>query len=133
MPNTPGPAGYLLAWWVSVVTLAVTLALGFPDSEDTSFVAGFGLYLALTGAVSLPFAAIGVLLVHVTCGRFRQQWVHVAAAGVAGFYAGVWLGPFVALMVAASTALGRLVVVPLVWARRAAHAERAPLSPEPAR
>lgn len=131
MPNTPGPAGYLLAWWVSLVAVGLGLTLAFP--EEARWWARFAIYLVATAGISLPLAAIGVLLVHVACGRFSQQWVHVAAAGVAGFYAGVWLGPFVALMVAASTALGRLVVVPLVWARRAAHAERAPLSPEPAR
>ncbi len=126
--NTPGLTGYLLAWlaadtlFAGIVTLSM---LAEPDATLVDLVAWALLAASYVGVASIPFAVVGILLVHAACFRVRAQWVHVAAAGVAGLIPAVlfwsllgeWPGwPYDGLPIA--TALGRWAVVPLVHHRR---------------
>lgn len=128
-PHTPGLAGYLAAWALSCVVMvegAATIALADPAADqplrDALAVLGLGCFWV--PMYSLPFAVIGIPLVHLACRRARAQWVHVVGAGLAGLLpvvavrllAGEWVWTWGA--VAACTAIGRLAVVPMVWHRR---------------
>lgn len=129
-PNTPGPSGYVLAWLVSVAVYAVIFAAGTSIADGTGIgtaAAVLVVYGGFIGIVSVPFALIGAGVGHAVCRRVREQWVHVAAAGVAGALPaalmvmidpqrGVWLW----WMIPVATAIGRWSVVPLVRAARAA-------------
>jgi hypothetical protein len=127
--NTPGVGGYVIAWAISVVGFAacfpVAALLDSVGVGPGEALAWFGVVLVLAGFVSVPLAVAGILAVHVACRRVRAQWVHVAAAGLAGVAAiELWgrASPDVqplAMMLGAATAFGRLAVVPLVWRRRA--------------
>ncbi|WP_215814195.1 hypothetical protein [Pimelobacter sp. 30-1] len=125
MPNTPGAGGYLLAWVASV--LAFSAALG-------TLAGGLGMTLLVAvyaSVCSVPFAVVGILLVHFGCRGVRSQAAHVAAAGLAGAVSAIVLvGPYpealgLALVLGSATAFGRLVVVPLVWRRRDSAASAA--------
>jgi hypothetical protein len=127
-----------LAWGVSVAVFDVLLSVDAAVAGGYSFVqwlAILAFYVQIVGWVSLPFALVGVALVHLTCRRIPSQAVHVAAAGLAGGLPWAvfrlprrrdgllcWL-----LGVPVATAVARWSVVPLVTRRR-----RAALSP-PAR
>ncbi|HWJ12015.1 MAG TPA: hypothetical protein VNS46_21710 [Nocardioides sp.] len=125
MVNTPGPLGYVLAWLTSVLSLGVMLVPPHPLQPEP-LLASAATALALV-PLSAPFAAAGILLVEHTCGGAPEQWRHVLAATAAGAMAGglltlVSVGLVVLIpMIAASTALGRTVVIPLVWHRRRRH------------
>lgn len=120
MVNTPGVGGYLVAWATSVVTLATLLVMDFELGPPESVV---WILMFLT-PTSIPFAVAGTFLVHHVCRGAPQQWRHVLAATAAGAMAGGFvalgdMGPVVLVpMAAASTALGRTVVIPVVWLRR---------------
>lgn len=120
--NTPGPGGYLFAWAVSVVAFAVLLLVALePDPVPPQTVVWILVFLT---PMSAPFAVAGTLFVHCTCRDTQQQWRHVLAATAAGAMAGglvslVNVGLVVLVpMLAASTGLGRLAVVPVVQRRR---------------
>lgn len=127
--NTPGLAGYLAAWALSCVAMVGGLAgtaLADPTTDQpletalTWLVLG-SLYVPL---YSLPFALVGVPLVHLLCRRVPRQWVHAVAAGAAGLLpmaamgllTGEWVWTWGAI--AGCTALGRWAVVPMVRRRR---------------
>lgn len=105
---TPGPGAWG-SWLDGVVDLLVALVLA-------------AIYV---GIVSVPFALVGVPLVHLLCRRARRQWVHVSVAGAAGLlaglaFAGVARGvdglaywPWMVLVVPVATAGGRAAVIPL--------------------
>ena len=112
--NTPGVGGYLAAWLVSVGTFAVLLALGSRTFDP--LVAGVLLVAVLV--VSTPFAVVGMLAVHFLCRHVGAQWVHVVAAGVAGFVAFCWVNLLLGVLVGGATAFGRASVVPMVDERR---------------
>jgi hypothetical protein len=130
MKNTPGPAGYLLAWVASaaVVDLAfvgdTVVNGGGPVSEAIPALLFYGY---VTMVFSAPFACVGIPLVHFTCRNVSAQWVHVVVAAAAGWTPVVTLsliagqgpgfGDGLALLPIA-TAIGRWSVVPLVWRRR---------------
>ena len=123
--NTPGVGGYVVAWLVSVLGFSAELALSMSDGAPYLLV--LALSTAFAMVISLPFAGAGIELVHLACREVPAQALHVAAAGVAGACAGVLLmatgcGWLCVPLLAAPTALGRLVVVPMVWRRRAAAA-----------
>ncbi|WP_436701951.1 hypothetical protein [Nocardioides sp. BYT-33-1] len=142
MVTTPGVGGYLVAWLVSVLafTLGLLPWLHMPRAEGPGWSETI-VTLYAVGIFSIPFACIGVPLVHFACREIRSQWVHVLCAGVVGWLSlvvpGILFGAdpsvgdsrtgppdelFVgALILGGSTALGRLAVVPLVWLRRAAR------------
>lgn len=128
MPNTPGALGYLLSWVVSDLLFVGVLAGIAMVSEDhyglvdlLFYVLLFGFYVAI---ISTPFACAGILFVHFTCHQISEQWVHVLAAATAGaMTGGVMTLLAVDLVVlipvlAASTALARAAVIPLVQERR---------------
>lgn len=125
MPNTPGTCGYLQAWAVSVMAFSVELAVLW-DDDVGSLWDGFVFLVWMVGLVSLPFGVVGILVVHFLCRAVEAQAVHVLAAGAAGWAClavpflvfGEPGGVLVGLAVSGPTALGRLVVVPLVWDRR---------------
>lgn len=134
-PNTPGVAGYLLAALIADVLFAAGLYL--PVLADETVTWQDALFWAFLLAFfvtlySVPFAALGLLAVHVACVRVPAQWVHVLAAGAAGLLPMVvfsvmtqqWeVVPFAGVPVA--TALGRWAVVPLVRQRRDSAGPRA--------
>ncbi|GAA1506444.1 hypothetical protein GCM10009788_07880 [Nocardioides humi] len=121
MPNTPGIGGYLMAWLVSILALPPLLAAAFKEPLGPGMAVVVGMYAA---ANSVPFACIGIPVVHLACRRVRSQSIHVVAAGAVGWVSAVllmWPDPgytSFAIALAGSTACGRLVVVPLVWRRR---------------
>lgn len=128
MTNTPGALGYLLAWALSDLFFAGILAGTTMVSEGAygpgdllSYVLLIGFYVAI---VSTPFACAGILFVHFTCRQISQQWVHVLAAATAGAMTGGVLALLAVDLVvlipllAASTALARAAVIPLVQERR---------------
>ncbi|XBB66436.1 hypothetical protein ABFU82_20335 [Nocardioides sp. WV_118_6] len=128
-PNTPGPGGYALAWLVSVLLVDAAVVLGTDLGGPPAGLADAVIALWAVGVsgafFSLPIAIPGVLMVHLACRAVPAQWVHVAAAGLVGLAPAVMLivatgePPELGLaLLAGSTALGRLVVVPLVWRRR---------------
>lgn len=129
MPSTPGPGGYVLAWLASVLIFGGgVIVAGRPAWSDLG--AALVVVLLATLVVSIPFAVVGMLVVHVLCAPVEAQWFHVLVAGLVGYAAMVvpallsgdpdWfgLGPWLA----ATTALARAAVVPLVHRRRAAAA-----------
>ena len=129
-PHTPGVAGYALAVLVSVVVVVV--AIGVLEGGEPTLAAdlrtGLGL-VGLVGALGLPFAVPGVLVVHLCCRRVPEQWVHVVAAGFAGLVAGLVLDVLAVwaeapLVLATATAVGRWSVVPLVLRRRRVQERR---------
>lgn len=103
MKNTPGLGGYLAAWAVSIVVFA--------------YYASF---------FSVPFAAVGIPLVHLACRKADAQWVHVLVAGAVGLLPMIVFGfagdptALGAPLVPVATAIGRWSVVPLVDRRRRA-------------
>lgn len=128
-PSTPGLAGYLAAWALScLVTVAgaAGIALADPSADqpllDALVVLTLGSFWV--PLYSLPFAVVGIPLVHLACRRVEAQWVHVVAAGAAGLLpalavrlmTGEWIWAWASI--AACTALGRLAVVPMVRQRR---------------
>lgn len=125
MVNTPGVGGYLLAWLVSVLAFSVELAVLWDDGTGGLW-DGFVFLVWLVGLASLPFAAVGVPVVHFMCRAVEAQAVHVLAAGAVGWLslgllpvlAGDPGGVLAGLALAGPAALGRLAVVPLVWDRR---------------
>ncbi len=137
-PHTPGLGGYLLAWLASV--LAFTWLLVMFDNAGGSGPLGapideFAAIACWVGVISVLFAPWAMPLVHYTCRNLDAQVLHVFSAGVAGAVVGVLfslLAPgFVAFVpqLALSTVIGRVVVVPLVWWRRAAAARAADVGP----
>lgn len=130
MENTPGPGGYLLAWGVSAAFPGLVIAGAGLVAGQTSFVDAVSigyLYSFFTMMASVPFACVGIPLVHLACRRVRCQAVHVLAAGLAGalpvvvlsLVVGRWIGLDDGLIfIPFATALGRLSVVPLVHRRR---------------
>jgi len=129
--NTPRPGGYVVAWAMSVVAYSAMFAVGtsFRDGSGAgTALAVLVIYGAGIAAASIPFALLGVALVHLVCRRVRFQVAHVLAAGIAGAVpavvmvaidqqAGTWLW----WMIPAATAIGRWSVVPLVKRRREAE------------
>ena len=124
-PSTPGIGGYLLAWLVSVLVFTAVLEVGLDDPVDNGFT-DFVVLAWGVGIYSLPFALVGIPVVHFLGRSVRAQSVHVLAAGAVG-WACLGLLPLLAgepeaavlgLALAGPTALGRLAVVPLVWDRR---------------
>lgn len=128
-PSTPGLAGYLAAWAVScLVTVAgaAGIALADPSADqpllDALAVLALGSFWV--PVYSLPFAVVGIPLVHLACRRVDAQWVHVAAAVAAGLLpavairqmTGEWIWAWASIAVC--TGLGRLAVVPMVRRRR---------------
>ncbi|MEV5000420.1 hypothetical protein [Nocardioides sp. LML1-1-1.1] len=127
MPNTPGPGGYALAWLASVLIFGGGLVVASrPTRADLDAV--LIVVLVATLVVSIPFAVVGVLVVHVLCAPVEAQWFHVLVAGLVGYAATVvaaslsgdpdWFG--IGPWLAATTALARAAVIPLVHRRRAA-------------
>ncbi len=122
-PNTPGTCGYLQAWAVSVMAFAVELLVMSGWTSELGALPGL---MFLVAVFSLPYAPAGVLVVHLLCASIESQAVHVLAAGAAGWaclaipsvLSGELAGIFTGLALAGPTALGRLVVVPLVGDRR---------------
>ena len=118
----PGPGGYVLA--VVTADLVVSLLLGalvFTDAATSPFT-GVMIALAYASVFSVPFALVGVVVVHLGCRRNRSQFVHVLAAGAAGLLSAVVANATVfggrahALYVVLplATALGRAALVPAV-------------------
>ena len=119
--HTPGLAGYLLSWLVSVLAFAILLPLftGVAPGDYAAGVFVVGYYAAL---VSVVVAPIGILLVHGLCRNVAPQAVHVLVAALVGF--GLVMVFYVrepdtetlamALALGTSTGVGRLAVVPLV-------------------
>ncbi|HWJ12016.1 MAG TPA: hypothetical protein VNS46_21715 [Nocardioides sp.] len=117
----------MLAWLMSCLVMVgamghvVLLTSEAPVADAAAWVVIAACFVPL---YSLPFALVGVPLVHLVCRRVGAQWVHVVVAGLAGLLplavAGVMTGEWVwgVAPVGACTALGRLAVVPLVWRRR---------------
>ncbi len=120
--NTPGVGGYVAAWATSVVVFALVLQLSLePGPVPPQSVLWILVILMPTSA---PFACAGILLVHYVCRGERRQSLHVLVAGTAGAMAGgfvtlvsVYLVVLIPV-IAASTAIGRAAVIPLVWRRR---------------
>jgi hypothetical protein len=142
--NTPGIGGYALAVAVSVVatstlvfaplTLAALLA-GATAGEEVAVMALFWGYAIVIGlAVALPFALVGVPIIHLLCRDRPSQIVHVVVTGAVSFallmvVLGLMAGgagtdaDLVALAAAAalvgvSTMIGRASVIPLVRRRQ---------------
>ena len=135
-PSTPGLTGYLAGWAVSCLVMiggSAGIALADPSADqpllDALAVLALGSFWV--PMYSLPFALVGIPLVHLACRRVDAQWVHVVAAGAAGLLpmvlvrqmTGEWIGGFA--LIALCTAAGRLAVVPIVRQRRDSAAPRA--------
>lgn len=124
-PNTPGVRGYLLAWLVSVLVFSLEVVV-LSGEGIVDLLVGFVVIAGVTGLFSVPFAAIGVPVVHFSCRRVEAEAVHVLAAGTVGWVSFAALplfngDPWAALgglVLGVPTALGRLAVVPLVSRRR---------------
>ena len=130
-PGSPGVVGYVVAVAVTLVTLALEMALAAVFSSDgrgnvmLGFV-GFVLLVVLVGAIPAAIiGAVGVFAVHViTLGARAQVW-HVLAAGVVGYGMAWalllsdwptplwWIAPL-------ATMIGRAAVIPMALKRRAA-------------
>lgn len=130
--TTPGFGGYLVAWAVSLALVASLLPLVPPwatafDGDSGGYWSGVAFFAVFAGAASVFLAPPGLLAVHVACRGRAAQWVHVLAAGLYGLLVGIlvdvglfsWEGmTALALTMAASTATGRAVVIPLVERRQ---------------
>jgi hypothetical protein len=135
MVNTPGAGGYLIAWALTCLGLSCVIAGGTAvevagDSYDSGspFSAALGVFVLscfFSSLMSVPFAAIGIPVVHLACRKVAAQWVHVVVAGLVGLSPFLlvsllsgewWWFPYGA--VAPAAALGRLGVTPFVWHRR---------------
>lgn len=120
--NTPGVGGYVVAWMTSVVVLALVLLVSLePGPVPPQTVLWLLFFLV---PLSAPFACAGILLVHHVCRDEPRQSLHVLVAAAAGAMTGglvTMVGVELVVLVpvvAAATALGRAVVIPLVWRRR---------------
>lgn len=131
-PNVPGVGGYLLAWLVSCLAFSLGIAVWWATADGYGGLADLPLTTFVLGCyvvpISILFAVPGILFVHVVCREVRTQWVHVAVAGAAGAAEMLMVASWVTdtltegvpaiLVLGASAALGRWVVVPLVRGRR---------------
>lgn len=138
VPNTPGPAGYLVAWVISLVLPVwglVDLALGFDDVPDPAhppvrWAEGVGVALTVVG-VSIPVALVTFAVVHALFHDVASQLMHVVGTAAVGtLVAGVpvmivqddGLVPVLwGVPIGLLGALGRACVVPLVSRRRRLH------------
>ena len=129
--------GYVFAVAVSLVTLAVGLALRSVFTGDDQGAAALnpvGLLVGFVGTVllvvlvgAIPAAvigAIGVLAVHVATLGARSQLWHVLAAGAVGYLTGwvLFLGDWPTPMwwiAPVATMTGRAAVIPRALERRA--------------
>ena len=142
--NTPGIGGYALAVAVSVVVTSTlvfaplafaALVAGATAGEEVAAMAFFWGYAIVIGlAVALPFALVGVPIIHLLCRHDPSQRVHVVVTGLVSFtlvlvVLGLMAGgegtdaDLVALAAAAalvgvSTMVGRASVIPLVRRRQ---------------
>jgi len=142
--NTPGIGGYALAVVVSVVVTStlvfVPLALaalvaGATAGEEVAAMAFFWGYAIVIGlAVALPFALVGIPVIHLLCRDQRSQALHVLVTGAVSFVlvftvlglmaagegtdADVVALASAAAVVGAATMVGRASVIPLVRRRR---------------
>ena len=117
-PGSPGVGGYALSVAVSLVVLAVAVAV--VDAVQTGTWDGVPTVVAVVLLFGLvPAVVLGVLgtaLVHLLTRRTAAQGWHVAAAALVGLVAGSavfgreWTFP---LLLALATGVGRLSVVPL--------------------
>lgn len=142
MVNTPGAGGYLVAWALTCLGLSCVIAggtawevAGDDYDGDGPLSAALGVFVLscfFSSLMSLPFAAIGIPVVHLVCRKVAAQWVHVLAAGLAGLSPFLlvsllsgewWWFPYAA--VAPAAALGRLAVTPCVRHRRNSAASAA--------
>jgi hypothetical protein len=127
---TPDVLGYLAAVAMSVVVADLGLVAVQLAGEPVEALVVWGpvallLGLAYVAVPALVVAPLGVLAVHLACRRVTAQWVHVAAAGLAGAVAGVAVQPLMAgvdglerapwlvLVLAVAAATGRLAAVPM--------------------
>ncbi|MCL2543904.1 MAG: hypothetical protein FWE71_15775 [Nocardioidaceae bacterium] len=130
MENTPDVGGYVIAWLVSVACFSAAVAIGglIDGGDVVTAIDVLVIYGEIILMFSLPFACVGIVLVHLLCRRIPAQSVHVAAAGLVGVMPALafatlgWDGGFVAWLsgIPVATAIGRWSVVPLVWRRRRA-------------
>ena len=129
-PGSPGVVGYVVAVGVTLVTLALELALAavFTSGQGNLMLGfvGFVLLVVLVGAIPAAIiGAVGVFAVHViTLGARAQVW-HVLASGVVGygmawaFLLSDWPTPLWWIAPLA-TMVGRAAVIPMALKRRAA-------------
>lgn len=133
-PNTPGILGYLLAvgiaLWLNAVFLVADVMVADGRWQDLPF--ALIEVVAIEGFLGTMIAAVGVLVLHVTCRRVRWQTVHVLVAAGLGYLAGAglhaWIGDSAGdsatwiaslpLYIGSAAGLGRLAVVPVVLAQR---------------
>jgi hypothetical protein len=145
LPNTPGLGGYLLAVVISdlampgllaIAALGDAVAHGTGDQlGDPTEWAGTLVVLATYALVfSIPFALVGVPLVHLISCRTANQLAHVVVAGAVGFTElfllfavpsaaqgsedGILIGWIAGAWVGTAAMVGRAAVIPLVVGRR---------------
>jgi hypothetical protein len=83
--NTPGLGGYAVAWALSVLGVATVVVGSAEGSLDPR---GLVMVAWVVAWLSTPFAVGGIAAVDIACRDVRAQWVHVAAAGLAGAVTG---------------------------------------------
>jgi len=116
-PTSPGVRGYALALIVSLLTLAVEIAVVDALEQGTAhdFV-DVVIVVVLFGAVpAAAIGSIGAFVVHFVTRGASSQWPAVMLASAVGLVAGliVWRGDFgVAVLLGVAAAVGRLAVVP---------------------
>jgi len=133
--NTPGVAGYVLAYVISDVIYVGALCLPgvFAPSDVGDYalpLVDFYLFAVVwVGFWGLPIGAVLIPLVHWFCSDTESQVRHVLTAGLAGVV-GIWIATtymfplefgdagWYYLAGSASTALARAAVIPLVVRRR---------------
>lgn len=132
-PHDPGLLGYAAAVVIAYAANGVLVGLRVAADDP---VAGLGLAtvglpftMMYEATYGLPFALVGVALLHLICQHLPEQWVHVTVAGMLGAATGAFLSGTIleghlvgwnAAQVALATAVGRAAVIPLVVRRRAA-------------
>jgi hypothetical protein len=132
--TTPGPGEYLLAYFASIGCFAICFAVVVTATTHPfdPVIAAAAVVVATiyTTMCSIPFAIVGIPLVHLLARRVESQGgqvvitggvtIAVVCAGVAlvtgSFDLGFWIGAGTAL----ATMAGRAAVIPLV--RRAVNA-----------
>jgi len=132
--TTPGVGGYLLAYVISVLCFpfsagAVAAFIALPHGELGAVLLVIAVYTSYASLFSLPFAIVGIPLVHLLSRRFASQAAHVAITGgvtvmvIAVGFAGVGAASFteglaIGAGIAVPTMTGRAAVIPLVRRRR---------------
>ncbi|KAA1415422.1 hypothetical protein F0U44_20735 [Nocardioides humilatus] len=129
--TTPGIDGYLLAYLISVgcvVLFVVAVEVAFEPDNAVYAPAMVVVMSAYAGVLSLPFALVGIPLVHVVASPCRTQTAQVLLTGVVTVVlvslGSAWIlgsllgGAIVGVPTACATMIGRAAVIPLVTHRR---------------